>query len=220
MHFLVTSIVYLIGVVKDIIKIDFLFIFLVICIYCIDHMMQQDNHNEEDNSCPICMEMVVRDINCVVTECKHCFHSSCLMRHISYNGFICPYCRKCLAEEPVNSVCADTSSEVSYIGLRGLFTLPIEGLLSEDLDNDNTTNEHLEIEYPEITVEQMTQHLFNSEFTVEELVAVLMYSNSETTTDEEELLTERLYNCMNQALFTGQLLLDNSLVPSYTSNET
>lgn len=178
--------------------------------------MMQDNDNEEDNSCPICMEMVVRDINCVVTECKHCFHSSCLMRHISYNGFSCPYCRKCLAEEPV---CEDTSSEVSYIGLRSLVALPIDELLSEDLDN--TTNEHLEIEYPEITVEQMTQHLFNSAFTVEELVAVLMYSNSETTTDEEELLTERLYNCMNHALFTGQLLLDNTStsvpIPSYTT---
>jgi len=162
--------------------------------------MDISNDNEEDNSCPICMEIVVRDINCVVTECKHCFHTSCLMRHVSYNGFGCPYCRQCLAEEPD---CADTNSDVSYIGLRDL--LPVDSLFPD-------TIEPLEMEYPEITVEQMTQHLFNSAFTVEELVAVLMYSNSETTTEEEEILTERLYNCMNQVLFTGQLLLDNTSV--------
>ena len=43
--------------------------------------------------CPICMEVVHSDINCVITACKHTFHTSCLLTNIVHNGFGCPYCR-------------------------------------------------------------------------------------------------------------------------------
>lgn len=43
--------------------------------------------------CPICMETVHSDINCVITACKHTFHTSCLLTNIVHNGFGCPYCR-------------------------------------------------------------------------------------------------------------------------------
>ena len=43
--------------------------------------------------CPICMEVVHSEINCVITACKHTFHTSCLLTNIVHNGFGCPYCR-------------------------------------------------------------------------------------------------------------------------------
>lgn len=43
--------------------------------------------------CPICMEVVQTNINCVITECGHTFHTRCLLTNIVHNGFGCPYCR-------------------------------------------------------------------------------------------------------------------------------
>jgi hypothetical protein len=45
------------------------------------------------------MEMIDVSKNCVTTECGHKFHTSCLMRNVSFNGFECPYCRTVMAED-------------------------------------------------------------------------------------------------------------------------
>jgi len=51
--------------------------------------------------CPICMESIQSvTVNCVTTECGHCFHTNCLMKSVVHNGFGCPYCRTKMAEEP------------------------------------------------------------------------------------------------------------------------
>lgn len=49
--------------------------------------------------CPICMDEINGEKNKVTTECGHCFHTSCLMKNVSHNGFKCPYCRDTMAEE-------------------------------------------------------------------------------------------------------------------------
>ena len=50
--------------------------------------------------CPICMEPVEANKNCVTTECGHVFHSNCLMTSVAHNGFRCPYCRTDMAQVP------------------------------------------------------------------------------------------------------------------------
>lgn len=50
--------------------------------------------------CPICMDQIDGEKNKVITECGHCFHTSCLMKNVAHNGFGCPYCRDAMAEEP------------------------------------------------------------------------------------------------------------------------
>ena len=50
--------------------------------------------------CPICMDCIEMNKNCVTTECGHTFHASCLMTSVAHNGFGCPYCRTSMAEEP------------------------------------------------------------------------------------------------------------------------
>lgn len=54
-----------------------------------------------NDDCPICMEVVHSDINCVITECKHLFHTKCLLTNISRNGFGCPYCRTVMIDQPI-----------------------------------------------------------------------------------------------------------------------
>ena len=51
------------------------------------------------NECPICMEPIELNKNCLTTDCGHCFHTSCLMTSVAHNGFGCPYCRTKMAEE-------------------------------------------------------------------------------------------------------------------------
>lgn len=46
------------------------------------------------------MDCIVGPNNKVVTECGHCFHTSCLMTSVAHNGFGCPYCRAVMAQEP------------------------------------------------------------------------------------------------------------------------
>ena len=53
----------------------------------------------DSSSCPICMDDIISNTNCVTTECGHCFHASCLMTNVAHNGFGCPYCRTVMAEE-------------------------------------------------------------------------------------------------------------------------
>lgn len=42
--------------------------------------------------CSICYEQIT-DINITVTSCNHKFHTDCLIRSLSNNSNICPYCR-------------------------------------------------------------------------------------------------------------------------------
>jgi hypothetical protein len=63
--------------------------------------------------CPICYERIAAAVNCVVTECGHLFHTSCLLTHTSYNGYGCPCCRKQLAN-PVTSV-EDNDEEMRFL---------------------------------------------------------------------------------------------------------
>lgn len=50
--------------------------------------------------CPICMDVIDLTKNCVVTDCGHKFHCSCLMQNAVHNGFGCPFCRTAMADEP------------------------------------------------------------------------------------------------------------------------
>lgn len=66
---------------------------------------------EQVNECPICMDCIELNKNCVTTECGHHFHASCLMTSIAHNGFGCPYCRAKMADEPED----DESSEYESV---------------------------------------------------------------------------------------------------------
>lgn len=50
--------------------------------------------------CPICMDAIEVGKNCLTTECGHTFHSTCMLKNVSVNGFNCPCCRHEMVEEP------------------------------------------------------------------------------------------------------------------------
>lgn len=62
--------------------------------------------------CSICLDDICHISNTTTTECGHHFHTSCLMKNVSHNGFGCPNCRSAMAEE-INDDDSDESSLIS-----------------------------------------------------------------------------------------------------------
>jgi uncharacterized protein YbaR (Trm112 family) len=149
--------------------------------------------------CPICMDEIVENINCVITECGHSFHTKCLLTNVSRNGFGCPYCRNELAVNPRNNdEDDDYSSESSsyddyddyneseritsqaFYSMRNMFLIA-EGLPSEESEeseeNENNTHrddddEHLPIELPpdKPSISFISQMLISNGVTMEDMV--------------------------------------------------
>jgi len=63
-----------------------------------EEVTDDENSNLEVEECPICMDAIDTDRNCVTTECGHKFHAKCLFANISRNGFDCPCCRGKMVE--------------------------------------------------------------------------------------------------------------------------
>lgn len=61
--------------------------------------------------CPICMDTIQTNINCVITECGHTFHTRCLLTNVVHNGFGCPYCRAVMVPDELFNEEADEDSE-------------------------------------------------------------------------------------------------------------
>lgn len=53
------------------------------------------------NDCSICMEIINPELNCIITECGHYFHSRCLLTNVARNGFGCPNCRTKMIDENI-----------------------------------------------------------------------------------------------------------------------
>jgi hypothetical protein len=150
--------------------------------------------------CPICMDDIVENINCVITECGHSFHTKCLLTNVSRNGFGCPYCRNELAVNPRNNdEDDDYSSETSsyddyddyneteritsqaFYSMRNMFLIA-EGLSSEESEeseeNENNTHhdddddENLPIELPpdKPSIAFISQMLISNGVTMEDMV--------------------------------------------------
>lgn len=77
------------------------------------HSVAQQKFKE----CSICLDEVSSLLNKIVTECGHIFHTACLLKNVSINGFNCPYCRNELVKKPksVVSISSESSFEEDYL---------------------------------------------------------------------------------------------------------
>ena len=64
--------------------------------------------NEE---CPICYDEITNKSNKTITECGHCFHSSCLIKHAILTNTGCPLCRQQLADIAESDSDSDSNSD-------------------------------------------------------------------------------------------------------------
>jgi len=145
------------------------------------------------------MDDIQMSVNCVTTECGHCFHASCLMRSVAHNGFGCPYCRTVMAEQPVEEDDEEEEDEeeeeemFDEFALRG-FRFFFNNLNGEEHDEEDVLEEKEDQEEPED--EQfakpspafITQKLVEQGITMEQLVKVLLAEHEEYDSEEEEYL--------------------------------
>ena len=148
--------------------------------------------------CPICMDNISETSNKVITECGHCFHTSCLMTNISHNGFGCPYCRTQMAEETASeddSEAYDEEEEVENMLLRGmrwLFqrangeTITYNGFDEDEEDEYEEEEEAEEESVPKPSVQFLTQKLIRQGVTMEQLVKTLLLQHDEYYDHDEE----------------------------------
>ena len=146
--------------------------------------------------CPICMDDINISVNCVTTECGHCFHASCLMRNVAHNGFDCPYCRTVMAETPKSDDDeyddCDEEEVFDDYALRGfrLFFNNINGLEHEQVDIMDE-NEEEEIPEEQVTIVKpspilIANKLSEKGITMEQLVKVLLMKEHEEYDENEE----------------------------------
>jgi hypothetical protein len=154
--------------------------------------------------CPICMECIVGNINKVITECGHCFHTKCLMTNIAHNGFGCPFCRTAMADEP-----EDEEDEVSVISLEDSINSSMRGRTEEEYndyllynstlssirnlfreegeeDEDEEEEEEEEENHPKPPIEFLAQKMEEQGFTIERFVKAMLIDHEEYDNIEEE----------------------------------
>lgn len=147
--------------------------------------------------CPICMEQIESmTVNCVTTECGHCFHTNCLMQSVAHRGFGCPYCRSVMAEVPEEddeSIWSDDEEEeeedTEDNNLRGfrLFWNTING---EEHDEDDENDELGRVE-PRVSpnvpsTEFVAEKLRTEGITFETLVKILCYYDHQEYSEDTE----------------------------------
>lgn len=168
--------------------------------------------------CPICMDVIEFNKNCVTTECGHCFHANCLMQSVAHNGFGCPYCRTKMAEEPEDDD-SDFQYEVEMFGddeLRGFrfFWNNING--EEHDENDDADEQQLE-EWEDVDEEtsqtllpnalHVAHKLRDKGYTYEDLVSLLLIKDHDEYSDGNDY--ERLERLDGEVFGSIRVIINN-----------
>jgi hypothetical protein len=132
------------------------------------------------DECPICMDNIEVSKNCIVTECGHKFHASCLLSSVAHSNFACPCCRYELAEHPEES--DDDGSEEEeeddqeiYQNMRWLFQRAEgEELEEEWYEDDDEYEDEDEGEERNIPVNYIVNNLSSLNYNFEDIVKVLL----------------------------------------------
>lgn len=77
-----------------------------------EHKSECDPHGTNEE-CPICYDEITNKSNKTITECGHCFHSSCLIKHAILTNTGCPLCRQQLADIAESDSESDSDSSDS-----------------------------------------------------------------------------------------------------------
>ena len=164
------------------------------------------SHTCENQECPICMDAIEGNKNCVTTECGHTFHANCLMTSVAHNGFGCPYCRTAMAEVPEEEEDdEDDDSDGEYEdeeifdedALRG-FRFFMNNLTGEAHEEQDNAEEDVYVEYennpepeepgePIPTASFIAQKLTQQGITMEDLVKTLLLQHDEYESQNEQL---------------------------------
>jgi hypothetical protein len=140
--------------------------------------------------CPICFDDINATKNCVVTECGHKFHASCLLRSVAHSNFDCPCCRFELAERPEESDDGfsedndDDDDEISdeiMQSMRWMFQRA-EG---EELEEDDVLP--AEEEVPDVPLSYIVENLETMDYSFEDMIKIILNDFLDNDQDERSV---------------------------------
>jgi len=171
--------------------------------------------NQQD--CPICMDVIEFNKNCVTTECGHCFHTNCLMTSIAHNGFGCPYCRTAMAEKPAaeeddNSLWVEEEELFDDYALTS-FRMFNQRINDEEVEEepeeeeDDEEEEQEEEPTPVPNANYVADKLKQQGITYEDLVKCILLNHEEY--DEHENINEEFTRVDNVVFGRFRIIISN-----------
>jgi hypothetical protein len=139
--------------------------------------------------CPICFDDIDVNKNCVVTECGHKFHASCLLRSVAHSNFACPCCRFELAEKPEESDDGydeedDDEDEIEdeiMQSMRWMFQRAEGEELEEEFEEEE------EDEIPNVPLSYIMDNLTTMDYNFEDMVRILLNDFLDNDQDERSI---------------------------------
>lgn len=136
---------------------------------------------QQDTACPICFDDVEMTKNCIITECGHKFHASCLLRSVVHNNLDCPCCRFELVESPQeeeddedydeNEEDEDEEETMIFYGFRALFQRAegeeVEPEIEDEIEDEDDEEREVPLNY---IVDEFTNRNYN----FNDLVTILL----------------------------------------------
>jgi hypothetical protein len=140
--------------------------------------------------CPICFDDINATKNCIITECGHKFHASCLLRSVAHENFDCPCCRFELTERPEESDDGfdeenyDDDDEISdeiMQSMRWMFQRA-EG---EELEDEYVLEEDEQI--PDVPVSYISENLTSMNYSFEDMIKIILNDFLDSDQDERSI---------------------------------
>jgi hypothetical protein len=139
--------------------------------------------------CPICFDDIDVNKNCVVTECGHKFHASCLLRSVAHSNFACPCCRFELAEKPEESDDGydeedDDEDEIEdeiMQSMRWMFQRAEGEELEEEFEDEE------EDQVPDVPLSYIMENLTTMDYNFEDMVRILLNDFLDNDQDERSI---------------------------------
>ena len=137
---------------------------------------------QQDNACPICFDDVEMTKNCIITECGHKFHASCLLRSVVHNNLDCPCCRFELVESPQeeddedydeNEEDDDEEETMIFYGFRALFQRAEGEEVEPEFDDDDEDDDEND-EERDVPLNYIVDEFTNRNYNYNDLVNILL----------------------------------------------
>jgi hypothetical protein len=190
-----------------------------------------ENLDISSNDCSICFEKIEDNINSCITECRHSFHTNCLIKAISFTGFSCPICRKSFENNNTNKnilvneissqnydivtydegYYSDTETNVSDDNDRYEF---VTSNFYNDADIDNNISGRSNYNYRFIpSVHYITQQLINQSYPLENFICLALMEHEEYTNEQSSFVSSNanVYNTIKNIIQDYRLEQENSI---------
>ena len=142
-------------------------------------------------SCSICLSNFTSlTENFCTTSCNHCFHLSCIAKHIESEKNECPLCRHVLFEKTTQT---ESSSET-------------ETFYDELPTDTNTNTNNFDTIVDEFILNRITNHLVRSEISYKQLVTSLCFLEHDEFSGNDTLInnSDYIFGKIRQVLNTIQ----------------